>query len=117
METARHTDLSSLKEIGGEDKTFMIDLIRTFLKVTPGHLKELEEKSNNGDWVELKHVAHTMKPNVALMGISSLNDIFSNLDGLIPDEVAEFLTQDIITKLKRILNESFKELERDIKDI
>ena len=87
------------------------------MRVTPDHLKELEEEYNNKNWENFKRVAHTIKPNAEFMGIASLKEIFRSIDNLPAEEVSKFITTDNFIKLKEVLTESCSELSEEIKHL
>ncbi|NQY68418.1 MAG: Hpt domain-containing protein [Flavobacteriales bacterium] len=110
-------DLKYLKEVGNGDMAFVQDIIETFVKVTPDHVDTLITGYEKKDWLEVKRIAHTMKPNVEFMGILSLKSVFVEIDRLQPAELEIYLIKDIMVNLEEVLKQSLVELELELKDL
>jgi histidine phosphotransfer protein HptB len=72
--------LQALRESIGHDAEFLAELVATFLDDSPTQLAELRLAAANGDAVEVRRGAHTLKANAATFGIVGLTDICRELE-------------------------------------
>lgn len=103
-------DLSQLNELSGGDKSFTKSMIQTFLEHTPGQLEEMKAAYSNGDMLSMGALAHKIKPNIDLFGISDIMQDIRELEkrGKANDNAPE--VKDILQKVDDILKEAFKQL-------
>jgi HPt (histidine-containing phosphotransfer) domain-containing protein len=72
--------VQSLRESVGGDDAFVHELVETFLADSPGQLAALRAATDEGDAVEVRRVAHTLKSNAATFGIRPLSDACRELE-------------------------------------
>jgi HPt (histidine-containing phosphotransfer) domain-containing protein len=65
-------DLTSLKEVTGEDKEFMNSMIQLILLDTPKDLKAMEIALENENYTKVSSIAHKIKPSVHLVCTANL---------------------------------------------
>ena len=76
----RLTDLSYLKNIAANDKSFMFEMIETFVEKTPELLHEMELATSSKNWKTLGSLAHKLKPSITFMGIHSLKELVIEIE-------------------------------------
>lgn len=67
-------DLEYLKNMSGNNREFMNEMLQTFIQSIPNSLKEMEEALRLADFARLARVTHQIKPSMTLLGINHLKD-------------------------------------------
>jgi hypothetical protein len=80
-----HTDLVNLdylEEISASDKKFMQEMIRIFIRQTPGFIDTLQHacQCTPPEWTTIRYMAHKLKATIAMMGITQLQPIIVQLE-------------------------------------
>ncbi len=65
----RTIDLSYLQEISGGDPFFVQKMVETFIEDATLAIRQLREALLQEDWETLQRTAHSMKPNLHMMGL------------------------------------------------
>jgi len=73
-------DLSYLEKVSGNNKDFIREIADAFISSIPNSIQEMENHSENENWVELARVAHKIKPSITLLGVHSLKDKIVKLE-------------------------------------
>ena len=68
-----------LDNVGG-DRSFLVELIDTFLKDTPQQLAIIQESLKNGQAEDLRRAAHSLKSNSASFGAVRFSAICKQLE-------------------------------------
>lgn len=79
-------DLSILQEMGQQDASFVTDMIRSAIKQVPITLHELNLACTHHDRNVIRPLAHRMRSFIDTLGIHSLQQVASRLEGLARDE-------------------------------
>lgn len=106
------TDLSYLKINSNNNKDFISDMIRTFLKQTPEFIEEL--KGNIGNWIEFRKTFHKLKPTIKMMGMYEAEKIVRSIDELFDStktNAPEEQVMERFTKLEAECEKAYHELE------
>lgn len=74
------TDLTYLKNVCNGDKTFMRDMVETFITNTPSAINEMQKWANRAEWLKVGQIAHRIKPSISFMGLEKLKPIIKNLE-------------------------------------
>ncbi|MTI20120.1 response regulator, partial [Fulvivirga sp. RKSG066] len=74
------TDLTYLGSICNGDKTFMREMVETFIANTPSAINEMQKWSHEAEWVKVGQTAHRIKPSIAFMGLESVKPIIKNIE-------------------------------------
>ncbi len=74
------TDLSYLKEMSGNDKTIIGEMIDIFLEQIPEFEEEISSSFNAKNWQELGAFAHKAKSSVRTMGMEYSGDCLDQLE-------------------------------------
>ena len=91
-------------------------MINIFLRQTPDFLQQMKEYQEKGDWEGFRKIVHKFKPTVGMMGIdltkqiTRIEECSKSLENL--EEIGP-----LVDDVKRICEESYKELALEIKSI
>jgi len=70
----RAFDLTYLRNVSGNNESFIKEMVETFIQSIPQSLKELEEAMQESDSPKLARITHQIKPSLTLLGLDSLRD-------------------------------------------
>ncbi|MDE5422175.1 Hpt domain-containing protein [Ancylomarina sp. DW003] len=73
-------DLSYLKEMSGNNKEIMIEMVEIFIEQTPEFTQGISNYFENKQWTELGAIAHKAKSSVRIMGMSELGDCLEKIE-------------------------------------
>jgi PAS domain S-box-containing protein len=73
-------DLSYLKQIGGDNPAFIMQMIEMFLQKTPIALEEMNEKFKAQNWNDLKDIAHRIKPSYTYVGLKQIHLMLAEIE-------------------------------------
>ncbi len=73
-------DLSYLKQIGGDNPAFIMQMIEMFLQKTPEALEEMNEKFKAQSWEDLRNVAHRIKPSYTYIGLGEIHKMLAVIE-------------------------------------
>ncbi len=76
-------DLSKLEKLVKNDPSFMEDMISIFLKDIPVTLKEMDTALQNEEWQTVCDLAHKIKSNFMLMGMTELHETAFRIESMI----------------------------------
>ena len=62
-------DLKYLFEFSNGDRHFVIDMVETYLRETPGILEKLENELATENWEQVRKIVHQLKPNFMMLGM------------------------------------------------
>jgi HPt (histidine-containing phosphotransfer) domain-containing protein len=68
-EKPKTLDLTFLKDFCNNDKKKMTRYIHTFLESVPEQLQVIKNAAASGQWQDIKSAAHSLKPQVAFIGL------------------------------------------------
>ncbi len=104
-------DLSTLKNLMGDNEAMVQKFLDIFKNQTPVQLEELEHYLNSKDWKNASNVAHAIKSQCKYLGLETIADlayqIESNTESEIDLESQKQLFEDMNQRLTIIL-ESLK---------
>jgi PAS domain S-box-containing protein len=104
-------DFSYLEKVSGNNKDFIREIAEAFIKSIPTSIQELDNYSENENWVELARVAHKIKPSITLLGVHSLKDKIVKLE----DEARLHQNPWQITKLSKEVSSELKDTLESLK--
>lgn len=107
----QHIDLNYLEDISASDKDFIKEMIRLFMKQTPGFLEILQRATETADWANIRYMAHKIKATIAMMGIAELQPIILQLEKYASQESHLAEVALLVKKVTSICHEVFEELE------
>lgn len=104
-------ELSQLEELAGGDTDFVMSMIDTFLEHTPQQLSELKDNLSGGNLEQAGKLAHKIKPNIDLFGISDLTQDIRDVEqmGKAGEDSPEL--QEKVKKVDEVLNQVFQQLK------
>ncbi len=105
-------DLRYLGKISDNDKSFMKDMIETFIKNTPSDIVQLKEQAAQKNWKEVALLAHKIKPAIKFMGIQSAIHGILKIEDNSKQEKETDKIQPMVEKLENDCNSSIAELEQ-----
>ncbi|EDM43948.1 hypothetical protein SCB49_10172 [unidentified eubacterium SCB49] len=111
---SKHYSLDNLKEIAGDDKSFLSLVAKTFLDEIPIDLKAMTDAVENENKELAYQFAHKMKPNIEMFNIDILNEI-TTIERWSKNNEDNDVVKDIVNRVNKILKEVFVELKADFK--
>jgi|GEM_PF-344866 len=105
-------DLSYLSKVSENDKSFMREMIDTFIRNVPDEIIKMKELGEQKKWKEMAMLAHKIKPAIRFMGIKpAIDEILQVEDNCKNQKDLEDLPQ-LIDQLERDCRESIAELNQ-----
>lgn len=110
MEDYKRIHLTFLESFTGKDHPKMVKYITMFLQSAPQSLQSMKDLHARGEWNSLRTAAHSLKPQLAYMGIDSLKEPILRIEeyagqGKHPEKLLE-----LIGEVESGCNEAFVEL-------
>jgi len=98
-------DLSFLKKFTKDNPNKMEQYIHTYLRTSERIFAEFEQAGEQGNWNDLYIKAHSVKPQVQYMGITSLQEVLLEIEHIVklnpePDKL-RILVSDALQLYKR----------------
>jgi PAS domain S-box-containing protein len=88
-------DLSQLEEIGRNDAGFVNTMVDVFSNMAKQTIEELKISMAEGDIVNIKKIAHKIKPSIDNMSIISLHDNVRVIENYNGDVISECLKKEV----------------------
>jgi PAS domain S-box-containing protein len=92
-------NLTYLKQISGDNHAFFIEMIETFLNLTPDALDQ-----------ELKNIAHRIKPSYAYLGLKDVQNTLTKIENWNNDSDDKNIIAELVSNLELCSKNAFKEL-------
>ena len=73
-------DLTYLKQIGGDNPDFLMQMIEMFIQKTPLALEEMNEKFKQQSWEDLRNIAHRIKPSYTYIGLKEIHNMLAEIE-------------------------------------
>ena len=73
-------DLSYLKEMSGNNKDIMVEMVEIFIEQNPEFTEGISSYFENKQWTELGAIAHKAKSSVRIMGMVELGDCLEKIE-------------------------------------
>ncbi len=105
-----------LTEMSGGDHTFVREMIELFLQEIPVALDRMEEELESGNWENIANIAHRIKTNFMMVGLSEQNKNALEIEKSI--KMNSFLEEEIAFKIRKLKNDSkiaYPLLEKELK--
>ena len=103
-------NLTYLKQISGDNQSFYIEMIETFLSLTPEALEKMNECIHKQNWEELKNIAHRIKPSYAYLGLKDVQTTLTKIENWNSSTDDKNTMVDLVSKLEQCSLHAFKEL-------
>jgi len=117
MEHYNRINLDFLNNFTKSDNAKMAKYINMFLNLAPMSIETMKSQHATADWNNLRTTAHSLKPQLAYMGIDSLKETIIRIEEYAgeaknPDTIAQLIDQ-----VELGCDEAFGELRDVIKKI
>jgi HPt (histidine-containing phosphotransfer) domain-containing protein len=73
-------DLSYLREMSGNNKDIMIEMVEIFIEQNPEFTEGISSYFENRQWTKLGAIAHKAKSSVRIMGMDELGDCLEKIE-------------------------------------
>ncbi len=107
-------DFSYLEQVSGNNKSFIIEIAEAFLKSIPTSIQDLNNYSENENWIELARVAHKIKPSITLLGVHHLKDKIVTLEEEAKSHKNPWLVNKLSKEISSELQETLNAIETKI---
>lgn len=77
---AKLYDLTMVHGIAGGDESFVKRMLQLFLDTMPQTLTEIQQQTEQQNWLQVSKQAHKMKSTIDSMGIASLKEIIREIE-------------------------------------
>ena len=105
-------DLSYLKKISDGDKSFIKEMIETFIKNAPEDIMKLKALMKRSNWDEIAQLAHKIKPALKFMGIKAASEHILEIEENTKMKTNLEKVPGLILQLEKEITEGKKELEQ-----
>ncbi len=104
------TDLTFLGSFTGNDPQKIKRYVQMFLDRAPEQVEEIRTSLGTGDYDNLRVAAHSIKPQLAYMGIKSLEQDIRSIEEISGSKNNLDALPALIDKLETIMKQAFGEL-------
>ncbi len=104
------TDLSYIREMAGDSKDILVEMITIFVSQVPEFIEELNSCYEKADWYNLSMIAHKAKSSVSIMGMNNQAEALKELELLAKD-------QKEIDKYKGIIQQFIKDCKIAVEEL
>lgn len=104
-------NLEYLSTICNGDKTFMKEMVDTFVQNTPSAVNEMQKWSHATEWGKVGRIAHKIKPSIGFMGISSLKSTVIDLEVSCKENINTDKIPALVNKVESECKKAIKELQ------
>ncbi len=111
MEPYQRINLAFLETFTNNDKAKMIKYINMFLQLAPASISTMKQQHAVGDWNNLKTTAHSLKPQLAYMGIESLRENVTRIEEYAGEQKNPEMIMELIITLEAGCQQAFAELK------
>lgn len=77
---SQYTNLSYLEEISANNREFIRDMVKLFIRQTPAFIEGLKTACQAAQWADIRYLAHKMKSTIATVGIAELEPIMNQVE-------------------------------------
>ncbi|MCX6352952.1 MAG: response regulator [Bacteroidetes bacterium] len=110
-------NLTYLRELADGSVDFMIDMMHMFIDATPKQVAELKTHFENGNYADVKAIAHKLKPSPGFLGVHDLSTTFHSLEKAAIDGMDTRLIAGLIETAEAMTNQIVIELHAEMKDL
>lgn len=111
MDAYNRINLAFLEQFTNNDKAKMIKYINMFLQLAPASIDTMKQQHAAADWNNLKTTAHSLKPQLAYMGIESLRENIIRIEEYAGEEKNPDIIGNLIAVVESGCTEAFDELK------
>jgi HPt (histidine-containing phosphotransfer) domain-containing protein len=104
------TNLAFLEKFSGGDKVRIKKYVDMYLKSAVEQITVVEESAAQQNWTQLKTAAHTLKSQVAYMGMTGAQDLLKSLEEHAMNQSELDQVPAKVTQVKSMISQSETEL-------
>ncbi len=108
-------DLAEIREMSGNDQSFVNEMLGLFVKNNLQYLEELNAAYESKDWSQVKFYAHKIKPSILVVHAVNLKQPILDLNEYAGKEVNLDKIPDLIKLMNDELPHLCEVLEKEIK--
>ncbi len=108
--TSSNINLDYLKQLSGGNDKFFIELIETFLDMTPKALEKMNQSLVQKQWDELRGIAHRIKPSYGYVGLKEIQILLTKIEKWDSQKVKPELIQEHLVEIKSATEKAFVQL-------
>lgn len=105
-------DLSYLREMSGDSKEFMIEMLDTLVVQIPIYLEDLQKAVDAKDWKAASEFAHKVKPTFYYVGREDIRDYVQVIERNAKEEVNVDMIPAALVEIKQELNIILTQVEK-----
>ncbi|GEM_PF-339986 len=113
----KHINLSFLIEFTSGDPRRMERYIRMFLEAAPAGLAKMKQHYAAGEWEPLRSAAHSIKPQIAYMGIGTLKESIQQIENDAREQTNLDRLAERIQDVERVCAAAFQELAQALNEL
>jgi HPt (histidine-containing phosphotransfer) domain-containing protein len=113
----KHTDFTFLKSFTQGNNERMVKYISSFLGMAPEKLSTMKKALDEKNWNELRTAAHSLKPQLAYMGINSIKEDILAIEENAGEEKNLDQLPALVSKVETVCNRAFVELNDFVKSV
>lgn len=117
MDNYTKINLAFLENFTQSDTAKMAKYINMFLHLAPISIATMKSQHETADWINLRTTAHSLKPQLAYMGIDSLKESILRIEEYAGEAKNPDMIAQLIAQVESGCNEAFSELRDVIKKI
>ncbi len=117
MEEYKIINLAFLRSFTKNDDQKMIKYINMFLQLAPASIHTMKAQHAAGDWINLRTTAHSLKPQLAYMGIESLRENIIRIEEYAGEAKNPETIGTLIASVESGCNDAFVELKDVVQKI
>ena len=110
QDTSCNINLNYLKQLSGGNEKFFIELIETFLDMTPKALDKMSQSLVQKEWDELKGIAHRIKPSYGYVGLKDIQVLLTKIEKWDIQKVKTEVIQELLEEIKSTTENAFIQL-------
>lgn len=115
--SARHTDLSYLRSLTGNQTDKIAKYIRMFLTGAPISISQLELYTLSKDWNGVKETAHSLKPQVGYFGAKHTEQLLKEVETIAGEQRELDMLPGHLNVLREQIDQISSELEDALKEL
>lgn len=110
MHAYKNINLDFLKNFTGNDTKKIVRYINMFLQSAPAAIQTMQKQLDLKDFTALKTTAHSLKPQLSYMGITSLKETILRIEEFAGEQKYPDKIQELIKTVETECNIAFDEL-------
>lgn len=111
--TIKHIDLNQLKIVSGDDETFMIKTMNTFIKNLSTDMDMMKQNLSVQHWDGIRSLAHKMKSSMKLVGAKKMEDDMNEIEKVSASRKDLKILWHLIDKISMECDVVINELEKE----